>query len=104
VLRPISYTSQEPIFLFTNISKVGAGTWVRQGPTPETTILAFCYSLKFATTQLYNPLYKLKLLTMVDVVEIFQPILYSPTFITVTNNKFLSYFMKQTTMGKGLTR
>jgi hypothetical protein len=30
VLRPINYTSGEPIFLFTDSSKVGAGAWVGQ--------------------------------------------------------------------------
>jgi hypothetical protein len=28
VLRPVSYNSGEPIFLFTNPSKVAAGAWV----------------------------------------------------------------------------
>jgi hypothetical protein len=28
VLRSISYTSREPIFLFTDASKIGVGVWV----------------------------------------------------------------------------
>jgi hypothetical protein len=48
--------------------------------------------------------HELELLAIVDVVETFQPILYGTTFTIVTNNKFLSYFMKQTTMGERLTR
>jgi hypothetical protein len=48
--------------------------------------------------------HKLELLAIVDAVETFQPILYGTTFTIVTDNKSLSYFMKQTTMGKRLTR
>jgi hypothetical protein len=86
VLRPIGYTSGEPIFFFTDASKVGAGAWVGQGPPPETTILVSFHSKRFATTQLHYPVHELKLLAIVDVVEIFQPILYSITFTIVTDN------------------
>jgi hypothetical protein len=93
-LKIISYTSREPIFLFTNTSKVGAGAWVKQGHTPETTISASFHSRKFATIQLHYPVHELKLLAIVDTVKIFQPILYGTTFTIVTDNKSLSYFMK----------
>jgi hypothetical protein len=103
-LKPISYTSGELILLFTNASKVEAGAWVGQGPTPETAILVSFYSKRFATTQLHYPVHELELLAIVDVVETFRPILYGTTFPIVTDNKSLNYFMKQTTMGKRLTR
>jgi hypothetical protein len=41
---------------------------------------------------------------MVDVVEMFQPILYGTTFTIVTDTKSLSHFRKQTSMGERLTR
>jgi len=34
-LRPIDYQSRHPIYLFTDASKVGAGAWIGQGPSPE---------------------------------------------------------------------
>jgi hypothetical protein len=71
VLRPMSYTSGEPIFLSTNASKVGAGAWVGHGPPPVTALPAFFYSQKFANTQLHYPMHELELLGIVDVVEIF---------------------------------
>jgi hypothetical protein len=71
VLRPISYTSGEPIFLFTNASKVGAGVWVGQGPTPETVIPASFHNWKFATTQLHYLMYELEFLAIVDAVKTF---------------------------------
>jgi hypothetical protein len=40
VLRPISYTLGELIFLFTVVFKVGVGTCIGQGPTPAITIPA----------------------------------------------------------------
>jgi hypothetical protein len=49
-------------------------------------------------------MHELKLLAIVDAVETFQPILYGTTFSIITNNKTLSYFMKQTTMGERLTK
>jgi hypothetical protein len=48
--------------------------------------------------------HELKLLNIVDAVEIFQPFLYGTPFTIVTNNKLHNYFMKQTTMGEILTR
>jgi hypothetical protein len=48
--------------------------------------------------------HELELLAIVDIVETFQPILYSTTFSIVTDNESVNYFMKQTTMGKRLTR
>jgi hypothetical protein len=104
VLRPISFTAGELIFLFTNASKVGLGAWVGQGPTPETTTPTSFHSQKLATTQLYYSVHELKLLAIVDTVEMFEPMLYGTTFTIVTDNKSLSYFIKQTTMGKRLTR
>jgi hypothetical protein len=104
VLRCISYTSWEPIFLFTDAFKVGAQALVGQGPTPETAIPASFHSQKFATTQLHHPVHQLKLLAIVDVVETFQPILDGTTFTIVTDNKSLSNLMKQTTMGERLTK
>jgi hypothetical protein len=40
VLRLTSYTSGEPIFLFTDASQVAAGVWVGQGPIPENVLQA----------------------------------------------------------------
>jgi hypothetical protein len=94
VLRPISDSSGELIFLFTNLSKVGAGALVGHGPSPETAILASFRSWKFAIIQLYYPLHELELLAIVDVVETFQPILYGTTFTIVTDNKPFNYLMK----------
>jgi hypothetical protein len=102
--RPISYTLEESIFLFTNTFKVGAGGWVGQGSTHETAIPASVHGEKFVITQLHYPVHELEHLAIVNIVEMIQPILYNTTFTIVTNNKSLSYFMKQTTMGKRLTK
>jgi hypothetical protein len=67
----ITYTSGEPIFLFPDASKVGAGAWVGQGHIPEPTILASFQGERFATTQLHYPVLELKLLAIVDAVETF---------------------------------
>jgi hypothetical protein len=83
---------------------MGAETWVGQGPTPETAILASFYSWKFATIQLDYPIHKLKLLAIVNAVDRIQAILYGTTFTIVTNNKLFSYFMTHTIIGKRLTR
>jgi hypothetical protein len=46
---------------------------------------------------------QLLLLAIMDAVKTFQPILYGTTFTIVSDNKSLSYFMKETTMGKRIT-
>jgi len=34
-LCPVDYQSRHPIYLFTDTSKVGAGAWIGQGPSPD---------------------------------------------------------------------
>jgi hypothetical protein len=103
-LEPISYTLGERILLFTDASKVGAAVWVGQKPTPESAIPVSLHSKRFTTIQQHYPVHELELLAIVDAVKAFQLILYDTTFTIVTNNRSLSYFIKQTTMGKWLTR
>jgi hypothetical protein len=75
VFRPISYTLEELIILFTDIFRVGTGAWVGQEPTPETTIPISFHSQKLATTHLHYPVHELKHLAIVDAGKTFQPIL-----------------------------
>jgi hypothetical protein len=104
VFRPISYTLGVAIFLFTNAAKVEVGIWVGRVPKPETTIPVSFHSQKFATNQLQYPRHECELLAIVDIVKTFQSILYDTIFTIVTDNKSSSYFIKQTTIGKQLTR
>ena len=104
VLRPLDYDSKDPIYLFTDASQVGAGAWVGQGPTPETAQPAAFHSRKFATSQLHYPVHELELLAIVDAVQAFHPLLSGVTFTIMSDNKSLSYFMRQTNLGNRLTR
>jgi hypothetical protein len=71
VLRPISFTSGEPIFLFTHAFKVGVGAWDESGPAPKTAIPASFHSQRFATIQLHYPVHEFELLVIVDAVKTF---------------------------------
>jgi hypothetical protein len=104
VLRPLSYSIEESIFLFTDTSNVGAGALGGQEPIPKTTIPTLFHCKEFATRQLHYAVHEVQLLALVDAVEMFQPILYFTTFTIVTDHKPRSYLIDQTTMGKRLTR
>jgi len=88
-LRPIDYQSRHPIYLFTDSSQVGAGSWIGLGPSPEKAHLAAFYSRKFATSQLHYPVHELELVALVDVVQSFYPMLYGTRFTVVMDNKAL---------------
>ena len=103
-LRPIDYQSPNPIYLFTNASKVGAGAWIGQRPSPENAHPATFHSGKFATSQLHYPVYELELLAIVDAVQSFHPQLYGTRFTVVSDNKELSYFLSQTNLPYRQTR
>ena len=103
-LRPIDYQSRHPIYLFTDASKVGAGAWIGQGPSPENAHPAAFHSRKFATSQPHYPVHELELLAVVDAVQSFHPQLYGTRFTVVTDNKALSYFLSQTNLPYRQTR
>ena len=102
--RPIDYQSPHPIYLFTDASKVGAGAWIGQGPSPGKAHPAVFHSRKFGTSQLHCPLHELELLAVVDIVQSFHPQLYGTRFTVVTDNKELSYFLSQTNLPYRQTR
>jgi len=103
-LRPIDYQSRHPIYLITDASRVGAGAWIGQGPSPEKAHPAAFHSRKFATSQLHYPVHGLELLAIVDAVHSFHPMLYGTRFIVVTDNKALSFFQSQTNLPYRQTR
>jgi len=103
-LRPIDYQSRHPIYLFTIPSKVDAGPWIAQGPSPEKAHPAAFQGRKFATSQLHYPVHELELLAMVDALQSFHPMLYGTKFTVVTDNKALSFCLSQTNQPYRQTR
>ena len=103
-LRPVDYNSDQTVYLVTDASKVGAGAWVGQGTSPESAYPAAFHSRKFATSQLHYPVHELELLAVVDAIQAFHPILYGIKFTVVSDNKSLSYFLKQTNLNYRMTR
>ena len=60
LLRPITYEQVAyPVYLITDASKVGAGAWVGQGPSPEKAYPAAFHNRKFATSQLHYLVHEL---------------------------------------------
>jgi len=103
-LCSIDYQPPHPIYLLTDASKVGAGAWIGQGPSPEKAHPAAFQSPKFGTSQLHYPVHELELLAIVDAVYSFHPILYCTRFTVVTDNKALSFFLLQTNLPYHQTR
>ena len=59
------------MYLYTDPSKVVAGVWIGQEPSPEKAHTVAFYSRKSATRQLHYPVHELELLTIVYAVQSF---------------------------------
>jgi hypothetical protein len=104
ILCPIDYDFKDPNYLFTDAFQVGTGACVGQGPTSETPQPAAFHSRKFQTSQLHYSVHELETLAIVDAVQAFHPILSGTTFIVMSDNKSLNYFMKQVNLRNRLSR
>ncbi|HLP34462.1 MAG TPA: reverse transcriptase domain-containing protein [Amoebophilaceae bacterium] len=95
IIKPLSYTSDEPIYLITDASTIGTGAWVGQGPTLDKLRPAGFHSRKFNPAQQNYTTFNKELLAIVDALEHFRPILTGTTFTILTDHKPLITFMLQ---------
>src|SRR5205807_5396291 len=86
------YKSGNPIFLFTDVSLVGIGAWIGQGPIINQACLAAFHSRKLSSTQQNYPVYDLELLAIVDALQSFKPFLLGTHFTIITDHKNLKSF------------
>jgi len=98
-LRPIDYTIPDMVWLFTDASPTGTGTWVGQGPTRDPARPAVCHSRKLTPSQNTYPTHHQEALAIVEVIASFEYLLRNRCFTVVTDHKGLNKMMTQ----KGLS-
>src|SRR2546421_5417225 len=95
ILKPIDINHSDPIFLFTDASLVGTGSWIGQGPTIYTARPAAFHSRKFNSQQTSYPTHDQELLAIVDACKHFQHILLGNHFTIITDNSSLKTLLSK---------
>src|SRR2546429_1670428 len=97
ILKPIDINHSDPIFLFADVSLVGTGSWIGQGPTIYTARPAAFHSRKFTSQQTSYPTHDQELLAIVDACKHFQHILLGNHFTIITDNSSLKTLLSKPT-------
>src|SRR5947199_3710548 len=97
ILTPIDINHPDPIFLFSDASLVGTGSWIGQRPTIYTARPAAFHSRKFTSQQTSYPTHDQGLLAIVDACKHFQHILLGNHFTIITNNSSLNTLLSKPT-------
>src|SRR5437588_7442217 len=97
ILKPIDINHPDPIFLFSDASLVGTGSWIGQGPTIYTARPAAFHSHKFTSQQTSYPTHDQELLAIVDTCKHFQHILLGNHFTIITDNSSLKTLLSKPT-------
>jgi hypothetical protein len=97
VLVPISHQSEDPIYLFSDASVLGTGTWIGQGPTINQARPAAFHSRKFNSAQKNYSTYDQELFAIVDALRYFKPQLLGTKFTIVTDHEALKYLQTKST-------
>src|SRR5207253_8601128 len=94
VMKPISDNNTDPIWLVTDASEIGVGSWVGQGPSPETARPAALHSRKFTTAQMNYGTTDKEAVAIIDTLGTFAHVLLGREFTIITDHQLLSYVMK----------
>ena len=93
-MRPISEDREEPIWLFTDASEIGVGSWLGQGTTPETARPAILHSRKFSNAQMNYGTTDKEALAIMDALSAFAHMLMGREFTIVTDHQPLIYLYR----------
>src|SRR5437588_10485386 len=100
ILQPLWYNnSSNVVYLFTDASLTGTGTWVGQEPTPERAKPAFFHSRKLTPTHTNYPTFQIETLAIIDVVHAFDELLAGHHFTIITDHESLTNMRKQKRLG-----
>jgi len=100
IMKPIDHQSALPIWLITDASDTGVGTWVGQGETPDTARPAALHSRKFSNAQMNYGTTDKEALAIVDAITAFQQLLAGNKFTIVTDHQPLMYLKTSRTPTK----
>jgi len=95
VLRPIHYNKPDMIWLFTDVSPTGTGTWIGQGLTRDAAWPAAFHSRKLTPSQRNYPTHQQETLAIIEAMEAFAPHLLRRQFTVVTDHECLTKLMTQ---------
>jgi len=100
IMKPIDHESALPIWLITDASDTGVGSWVGQGETAVTGRPAALHSRKFSNTQMNYGTIDKEALTIVDAITAFHHLLAGNQFTIVTDHQPLIYLKTSRTATK----
>jgi len=95
VLRPIDYNERDMIWLFTDASPRGTGTWIGQGRTRDAARPAAFHSRKLTPSQSNYPTHQQETHAIIAAMEAFAPHLLHRQFTVVTDRESLTKLMTQ---------
>jgi len=94
-VRPINYHFADQIYLVADLSLIGTGAWIGQGPTLQTIIPADFHSRKFNPAEENYSTFDKELLAIVDILEHFRSELTGCSYIILIDHKRLVSFPTQ---------
>ena len=83
------------IWLFTNVSPTGAGTWMGRGPTRDAARPAAFHSRKLTPAQSNYPTHQQETIAIIEAMEAFAPHLLHRQFTVVPDHESLTKLMTQ---------
>jgi len=100
IMKPIDHESVLPIWLITDPSDTGVGTWVGQGEMADTARPVAPYSRKFSNAQMNYGTTDKEALAMADTLTAFYHLLAGNEFTIVTDHEPLMYLRTSRTPTK----
>jgi len=100
IMKPIDHESGLPIWLISDASDTGVGTWVGQGETADTARPAALHSRKFSNAQMNYRTTDKEALAIVDALTAFYHLLAGNEFTIVTDHQPLMYLTTSRTPTK----
>jgi len=95
VLRLMDYNTPDMIWLFTDASHTGTGTWLSQGPTRDAARPAVFHRRMLTPAQRNYPTYQQQTLAIIEAMEPFTPNWLQRQFTLVTDHESLTKPMTQ---------
>ena len=95
IIRPIDYTSQEPVWLICNVSKTGIGAMYGQGPAWDQCQPASFISKKFLAAQQHYAVHKLETLAILEALQKWLDKLMGLRLHVIMDHKALEFFSSQ---------
>ncbi len=98
IIRPITYQTDEPVWLICDASKTGVGAMYGQGKTWQTCRPAGFMSKKFSYAQQHYAVHELETLAILEALHKWEDKLIGQKIHVITDHKALEFFKTQSTL------